>query len=114
MAYWKTEDSFAPRLTLRTPERHLELAALVLIAAIPALLIVWLVPSPIVLPALSIGAFVMACVLALFAYYSGVDLHAPGATLWDIAALFTLIWIGAGMVGGPRHFVELFERLATS
>jgi len=56
-------------------------------------------------------SFLIACIAALFAHYSEIDRHAPGVTLWNIAAVFTLIWIGAGMIGGPKHIVQLFDLL---
>ena len=96
------------------PARAFDLAALFEIATALVLLLLWAVPLPLVLPALSIGSFIIACVVALLAHCSGVDRAAPGMTLWDIVAVFTSIWIGAGMVSGPRQIVELFERLATA
>ena len=101
-----------PQFTVHVPARALDLAALVAIGAAPVLLLLWAVPLPLVLPALSIVSFVIACVVALFAHCSGVDRTAPGITPWDIVAVFTLIWIGAGMISGPKQIVELFEQLA--
>jgi hypothetical protein len=46
------------------------------------------------------------------AHYCGIDRHAPGISAWDVAALFTLIWITAGMMSGTKQFVALFDRLA--
>jgi len=114
MALWKTEHDFAPQFTLHVPARAFDLAALFAIATALVLLLLWAVPLPLVLPALSIGSFIIACVVALLAHCSGVDRAAPGMTLWDIVAVFTSIWIGAGMVSGPKQIVELFERLATA
>jgi hypothetical protein len=112
MALWKTEHDFKPQFTLHVPARALDLAALCAIATTPVLLLLWAVPLPLLLPALSISSFIIACVVALFAHCSGVDRTAPGMTPWDIVAVFTLIWIGAGMVSGPKRTVELFEQLA--
>jgi hypothetical protein len=114
MALWKTEHDFAPQFTLHVPARALDLAALFAIGAAPVLLLVWLVPLPLVLPALSIASFIIACAVALFAHCSAVDRTAPGMTAWDIVALFTSVWIGAGMIGGPKQMIELFEQLATA
>jgi hypothetical protein len=111
MALWKTERRSEPRFTLHVPARYLDRVTLVAIGATPALLLVWLIPLPLVLPVLSIVSFLLACIAALFAHYSGIDRHAPGITLWNIAAVFTLIWIGAGMIGGPKHIVQLFDQL---
>jgi hypothetical protein len=114
MALWKTEHDFRPQFTLHVPARALDLAALFAIGAAPVLLLLWAVPLPLLLPALSIGSFIIACVIALFAHCAGVDRTAPGMTPWDIVAVFTAIWIGAGMVSGPKQIVELFEQLATA
>ena len=113
MTLWKTERSSAPLFAPDAPARHLDLAALVVIAAAPGLLLLWLIPLPLVLPALSIMSFMIAGVAALVAHHSGIDRRAPGVSAWDIAALFTLIWIIAGMMGGTRQFAELFDRLGT-
>ena len=111
MALWNTERRSEPQFTLHVPARYLDRAALVAIGAIPALLLVWLIPLPLVLPVLSIVSFLLACIAALFAHYCRIERHAPGLTSWHIAAVFTLIWIGAGMIGGPKHIVQLFDQL---
>jgi len=110
MALWNTERRSEPQFTFHVPARYVDRAVLVVIAATPALLLAWLMPLPLVLPVLSIVSFLIACIAALFAHYSGIDRHAPGITLWNVAAVFTLIWIGAGMIGGPRHIVQLFDQ----
>jgi len=108
MALWKTEHGSAPLFTPHARSQHIDLVVLV---AIPALLIVWLSPTPLILPVLSIVSFVIACIVAVWAHYSGVDRRAPGLTLWDIAAVFTLIWIGAGVISDRRDVVQLFDLL---
>jgi hypothetical protein len=112
MTLWKTERCFAPLFLPKDSSGYLDLAGLVVIVA-PGLVLLWLVPLPLLLPILSIMSFVIAGVAALVAHYSGIDRHAPGVSAWDIAAVFTLIWIGAGMMGGATQFIELFDRLAT-
>jgi len=120
MTLWKAERGAAPLFSPDAPvfspdapARYLDLAALVVIAAAPGLLLLWLIPLPLVLPALSILSFMIAGVVALVAHHFGIDRHAPGVSAWDVAALFTLIWIIAGMMSGTRQFAELFDRLAT-
>jgi len=76
-------------------------------AAASGVLLVWLVPPPLVLPALGLVSFTAAVVLALFAYCSGADRHADGITLWDMAGAFALIWVAAGMLSEPEHIVQL-------
>jgi len=112
MALWNIERRPAPQFTLPVPARFFDLAAPVAIGAAPGLLLVWLIPLSHVLPVVSIVSFTIACTAALFAHYSGIDRRAPGVTLWDIAAVFTLIWIGAGLISGPRHIVQVFGQLA--
>jgi hypothetical protein len=112
MTIWKTERGSAPLFTVNAPTRHLDQAALVIIVAAPGLLLLWLVPLQLVLPVLSIMSFMIAGIAAVVAHYFGIDRHAPGVSAWDIAAVFTLIWIGAGMISGTKQFVELFDRLA--
>ena len=112
MTLWKAERGSAPLFTPDAPACRLDVADLVVIAAAPGLLLLWLVPLPLVLPALSIVSFVIAGVVALVAHYSGIDRHAPGISAWDVAALFTLIWIAAGMISGTKQFAELFDRIA--
>ena len=111
MALWNIERRSAPLFAPHAPARYLDLAVFVAIVAAPGLLLAWLIPLPLVLPALSIVSFTIACVAALFAHYSGVDRHAPGITFWDVAAVFTLMWIGAGMIGGSKQFIHLFDQM---
>jgi hypothetical protein len=112
MTLWKTERGSAPLFTPDAPARPLDVADLVVIAATPGLLLLWLIPLPLVLPVLSILSFLIAGVVALVAHYSGIDRRAPGISAWDVAALFTLIWITAGMMSGTKQFAELFDRIA--
>jgi hypothetical protein len=112
MTLWKTERAFSPLLTESARSRSLDAAALAVIVATPAILLLWLIPLPLVLPVLSIVSFAIAGIVAVVAHYSGIDRRAPGASAWDVVALFTVIWIGAGMLGGAKQFGELFERLA--
>lgn len=114
MALWKTEHGFAPPFTVHVPGRAIDLAALVAIGTAPVLLLLWAVPLPLVMPALGIASFVIACVVALFAHGSGVDRTAPGITPWDIVAVFTSVWIVAGVISGPKQILALFEQLAMS
>src|SRR5262249_10941771 len=110
MALWNIERRSAPLFAPHAPARYLDLAVFVALGPSPCLLLPWLIPLPLVLPALSIVSFTIACVAALFAHYSGVDRHAPGITFWDVAAVFTLMWIGAGMIGGSKQFIHPFEQ----
>ena len=111
MTYWKVDHGFVPEFALPAPARHPDLAALVVIGIAPGLVLLWLGPLPLVLPALSIVSFFSACVIALFARHGEADVRARGTTLWRFAAMFTVIWIGAGMLSGPKHILGLFDHL---
>jgi len=93
-----------------------QFAAMVATAAAVSLLLVFLLPLPpaLVLPALSFVSFAAAVIVALFAYYGGVDRHAEGVTLWDVAGVLVLIWIGAGMLSAPEQVVQLFGPMTTA
>jgi len=113
MTLWRTERGSPHLLTSKDPPAgYHDLAALAAIVAAPVVVLLWLVPLPLFLPVLSIMSFVIAGVAALVAHYCGIDRRAPGVSTWDIAAVFTVIWIGAGMMSGTKQFVELFDRLA--
>ena len=111
MALWNLERRSTPVFAPHVPARYVDLAAFVAIVAAPGLLLAWLLPLPLFLPALSIASFAIACVVALFAHCSGVDRHASGITLWDVAAVFTLIWVGSGMIAGSKQFAQFFDHL---
>jgi phosphatidylglycerophosphate synthase len=111
MTLWRTERGSAPLVTSKDPAGYGDLAAVVAIVAAPVIVLLWLVPLPLFLPLLSITSFVIASVAALVAHYSGIDRRAPGVSTWGVAAVFTLIWIGAAMLSGTKQFVELFDRL---
>jgi hypothetical protein len=111
MTYWKADHGFVPEFTLSAPARHLDLAALVVIGIAPGLVLLWLVPIPLVLPALSIVSFFSACAIALFARHGGAEARERGITLWHFAAMFTVIWIGAGMLGGSKPILGLLDHL---
>jgi len=107
MTLWKSEhgSTYGPALHKLGP--HLDLSVVVMAAAASSVLLVWLVPPPLVLPALGLMSFTAAGVVALFAHYSGADRHTDGITLWDVAGAFALIWVAAGMLSEPEHIVQL-------
>jgi hypothetical protein len=111
MALWKSEHSSAYGFTPHSPRQHLGLPFLIALAAIPGLLLAWLVSLPLVLPALSILSFTIAGCIALLAYHSRADRHTDGITPWDVAGVFALIWVGAGMLSEPEHVVQLFDHI---
>jgi hypothetical protein len=114
MTLWKSERSstYGPAHHELAP--HLDLAVVVATTAAAGVLLVWWVPSPLLLPALGLMSFIAVGIVTLFAYHSGADRHADGITLWDVAGIFTLIWIAAGMLSEPEHVVQLFGHLTTA
>ena len=111
MTLWNSEPGSADAVSLRSPGKRLDLPFLIAVGTAPGLLLVRLVPLHLVLPALSIVSFTVAVFIALWAYRRGVDRHADGLTLWDVAGFFAVIWVGAGMLSTPEHVVELFDHM---
>ena len=105
MTLWKSEHGSTYGPALHKLEPQLNLSFVVIAAAASSVLLVWLVPSPLALPALGLVSFTAAVVVALFASYSGADRH--GITLWDMAGAFALIWVAAGMLSEPEHIAQL-------
>src|SRR5258706_6037401 len=91
MTLWKSERSstYGPAHHELAP--HLDLAVVVATTAAAGVLLVWWVPSPLLLPALGLMSFIAAGIVTLFAYHSGADRHADGITLWDVAGLITVV-----------------------
>jgi hypothetical protein len=112
MALWNTADRVERQLIAHVTARCHNFAALFAIGAALALLLVWLIPLPLVLPVLSIMSFVIASIAALLAHSFEIDRRRSGMTFWDAAAVFALIWIGAGALGGSKHIIKLFDQVA--
>jgi hypothetical protein len=111
----KSERSSAHGSALHAPGQYLELPIPIAIAAsLLGLLILWLAPPALAMPMLSIVSFTIAITLALLAYYTKVDRRAEGLTLWDVAGVAALIWIGAGMLSEPEHIIQLFGHIMTA
>ena len=111
MTLWKSE-----RSSIYGPGHHelapyLDLSVVVAITAAVGVLLIWLVPPPLVVPALGLASFIAAGVVALFAYHSGADRHADGITLWDVAGALALMWVAAGMLSEPEHIVQLLSHI---
>ena len=111
MTLWKTEHYQG----VSKPQGsgwYLDLAALIGIAAAPGLLFAWLIPLPFIPPVICVVSFLIACSFALFAHYTGARRRSAEVTAWDVAGIFTLVWIGAGLASDHKHLVQLFEILA--
>lgn len=109
MTLWKTDHyTNAPKAS----GWYLDLIALAGIAAAPGLLFKWLFPMPFVPPAICVVSFLMAAVFAWFAHYTGADRRSAAITAWDVAGIFAVLWIGAGLASDHRHLVQFLEILA--
>lgn len=113
MTIWKTEH-YRNASRERGAGWYLDLAALIGIVAAPGLFCAWLMPLPFLLPVICMVSFLIACSFAAFALYTRADRRSAEVTAWDVAALFTLVWIGAGFASNPVYLVRLFEILASS
>jgi hypothetical protein len=111
MTLWKTE-TYNSLPKLPATGRYLDLVALVGVAALPGLLFTWLMPMPFIPPAICVVSFLIACAFGWFAHHTGASRRATEVTAWDMAGIFTLIWVGAGLASDHTHLVQLFEFLA--
>jgi hypothetical protein len=114
MALWKLEQGAGYGIRSQAPGHHRGLAVVIALAAAPCLALAWLVPPPLVLPALSMVSCLVAGCIAALACHVRAGRNTHGITLWDVAGAFALIWVGAGMLSEPTHVVELFEHLTTA
>jgi hypothetical protein len=110
----KFEQSSPYGPTHRRPGAPVDLPVVAAAMAIAGVLLVWLVPPLLVLPALSLLSLTAAGIVALLAHFSGADRHvgadrhADGVTLWDMAGLFVLMWAAAGVLSEPEHVARQF------
>src|SRR6516165_690300 len=110
MAFRKIESGF--KFVIEIPLHFLSLIGLIAIRAAPALVLFLLIPAPLVPPVLSILSFVIACVVAMYALFTKANRDAQGSTIWDIACVFTVTWIVAGMTSNPKHVLDWFDNLS--
>jgi hypothetical protein len=112
MALWRTEYGSERKLAIGDSFRFPNLIGLIAIAVTPALVLLLLIPLPLVPPVLSILSFVMACGVALYAFFTKASGDAQGVTIWDVAYVFTFTWIVAGVMSNPRHLLDWFDQLS--
>jgi hypothetical protein len=111
MARGKFEHGAGYEFHLHSRGQYQGLPVLIALAAAPVLVLVWLLPLPLVPPALSMVSCIIAGCVAALAYYAGAGRHTDGITLWDVAGAFALIWVAAGMLSEPAHVAALFDHL---
>jgi hypothetical protein len=97
-----------PRWRMPEPwQSQINLAAMVAIAAIPLLLLAWLLPRPLVLPALCLVAIAGAGIAALVAWSRGVNVDSRNVTAWDVAGALTFIACASAILSNPEHVIAL-------
>ena len=87
--------------------------ALIGAAIVGFIMIFWLVPAALLLPAFSLFAVICAAVAAAFAWRTGAARHSRNVTAWDVSGACALCGIAAGMLSEPENVVQLFG-LATT
>lgn len=87
------------------------LALLSMLIAAPALLMIHLLESELVLPALSILLFSGAMIAALLARTDSENVTLENVTLWDIAGAFTMMGCAAAIFSEPDQVALFFEPL---
>jgi len=100
------------KFAIEGPLRFPGLIGLIAITAAPALVLFLWIPTPLVLPVLSILSLVIACVVAMYAVFIKANRDAQGSTIWNIAYAFTFTWIVAGMMSNPKHVLDWFDNLS--
>lgn len=85
----------------------LALITLVLGLAVFGLLL-WLLPAPLILPAVSALLLAAACAFALLAWRRPQP-HQSQLSYWDLAGAVTFIGIAAALLSEPDQALPLFE-----
>ncbi len=81
-----------------------------ILVAAPALLMILLLDSQLVLPALSILFFSDAMITALLAWTKSGNATLENVTLWDVAGALTMLGCAAAILGEPDQVALLFEQ----
>jgi hypothetical protein len=108
MAKWKTLQGLTDEAGLLRFRAFAIVVGLTALAAGPVMAVAAVVPQPIVLPVLSLGALCVAGVTALTAYLRRARGRREHVALWDIACAFTLVGCAAAMLSKPIHVAQLF------
>src|SRR5688572_4100750 len=85
------------------------LAALAGVGAAAFAVCAWILPAPLVLPAFSVLAIVLAGAAALMALAAQGRPALTRVTYWDIAGALTFIGICAALLSDPEQAIPLLE-----
>jgi len=112
MALREIEGGSERKFVIEVPLRFQGLIGLVAMTAVQAFLLFLLIPARLVPPVLCLLSFVIACVVAMYALLTKADHHAQGSMIWNIAYVFTLTWIVAGLMSNHKHVLDWFDSLS--
>jgi hypothetical protein len=107
MARWKTFDSYDTARNALVLGPHVMVATLALIAAIPGVVVLWLMSAPFMMPALSQLCLVNAGCTALLAWCLRAKRDDDTINLWDVAGLYAFVGFAAGMISKPEQVLQL-------
>jgi hypothetical protein len=82
--------------------------AIIALAATAAVVFVRVIPSPLLLPTLSVVLLTVAGGLALLAWRLRIRRRPDRVDLWDLAGACAFIGFAAGMLSQPEHVLDLF------
>ncbi len=114
MSRWNVVDNSRPGRRSPTFEPHTSFMILAVAAAVPALVLVWLVPFTLLLPALSLVSLATAAAAALIAWWTHANPRTGHINVWDIAGACAFIGFAAGMISQPEQVLSLFGYAATA
>ncbi len=112
MALGIGESGSERKFVIEIPLRFQGLIGLIAITAAPAFVLLLLIPARLVLPVLSMLSFAVACAAAVYGLFTKARRDAQGSTIWNIACIFTLTWLLAGIMSNPRHVLDWFDNLS--
>ena len=84
-----------------------KLAAMVVTAVVPLMLLTSLLPRPLVLPTLCLIAIGGAGIAAFVAWSRGMNFDSPDVTAWDVAGAMAFIACASAILSNPEHVISL-------
>jgi hypothetical protein len=85
---------------------HLASAVLLAAVAVPLMILLLVVETPLVLALTSVVALASAAAIALTAWCVSADRNSPEISLWDVSGAYAFIGFAAGMLSDPHQVVE--------
>jgi hypothetical protein len=88
---------------------HAALAAAAIATVCPLAILTSMLPTGLVLPALSLVLMALAGAAAVFAFATGSDRDSAGFSAWDVAGVLFLAGCCAAMLSEPAQFLAALE-----